>query len=134
MIRDLLAGKVLVAMDNLPAYLAHVRSGALRALGVTSATRCGCAPDVASIAEQGYPGYEATLWWHVAAPAGTRLALVSRLSDDLVKGIASEAALRKIRVCGATARPANADELVQHIAGEKAKWQRVIRSAQLEPA
>ena len=134
MIRDLLAGRVVVAMDNLPAYLAHIRSGALRALGVTSARRCECAPYVASIAEQGYPDYEATLWWHIAAPAGTRLALVKRLSDDLVKGIPSEAALRKIRDCGAAARPADADELVRHIAGEKAKWQRVIRSAQLEPA
>ena len=60
---------------------------------------------MASIAEQGYPDYEATLWWHVAAPAGTRLALVRRLSDDIVKGIASEVALRKIRACGAAERP-----------------------------
>ena len=112
----------------------HIRSGALRALGVTSARRCECAPDVASIAEQGYPGYEATLWWHVAAPAGTRLALVRRLSDELVKGIASEAAVAEDQ--GLRRRRAarqSADELARHIAGEKAKWRRVIRSAQLEP-
>lgn len=89
---------------------------------------------LASIAEQGYPDYEAALWWYIAAPAGTPLPLVTRLSDELVKGIASEVAMRKIRACGAVARPANIDGLRRHIAGEKAKWQPVIRSAQLGPA
>jgi tripartite-type tricarboxylate transporter receptor subunit TctC len=131
MIRALLAGQVLVAMDNLPSYLTHIRSGVLRALGVSSAKRCDCAPDVASIAEQGYPGYEATLWWYVAAPAGTRLALVKKLSKEITKGIATEAAVRRIRACGATERPADSDALARHILEERTKWQRVIHSAEL---
>ena len=129
MSRDLLTGKVLIAMDNLPAYLAHIRSGALRALGVTSARRCECVPNVASIAEQGYPDYEATLWWYVAMPAGARLALLKRISDAIVNGLAAERALRKL---GVAERPGNADELARHIAAERTKWQRVIQFTGLE--
>jgi tripartite-type tricarboxylate transporter receptor subunit TctC len=132
MIRDLLAGKAIVAMDNLPSYLAHIRSGSLRALGVTSARRCDCAPSVPTIAEQGYLGYEATLWWYVAAPAGMRLALVKKLSHEIVEGITAERATRMIRACGAIERPADAAELAQHIAGEQTKWQRVMRATHLE--
>src|SRR5260370_8889053 len=69
MIKDLLAGHILIAMDNLPPYLRHIRSGALRALGVSSARRWFAAPDVPSIAQQGYPGFEAPRWQYIAAPA-----------------------------------------------------------------
>lgn len=131
MIRDLLAGRALVAMDNLPTHLAHIRSGALHPLGVTSARRCECAPEIPSVAAQGYPGYEATLWWYIAAPAGTRLALVKRLSEEIMTGLTTEAAVQRIRACGATERPANADDLRRHIATEKTKWTHVIDSAQL---
>ena len=86
MIRDLLAGNVQIAMDNLPTYLQHTRSGALRALAVSSTDRWFTAPDVPSIAERGYPDFEASLWWYVAAPAGTRLELVKKLSDRIVQG------------------------------------------------
>jgi len=72
MIKDLLAGRVLIAMDNVPSYLRHIQSGALRVLAVSSARRWFAAPDVPSIAEQGYPDFEAALWWYIAAPAGTR--------------------------------------------------------------
>jgi tripartite-type tricarboxylate transporter receptor subunit TctC len=130
---DLLAGDILVAMDNLPRYLRHVQSGALRALAVSSATRWFAAPDVPSIAEQGYPDFEASLWWYIAAPAGTRLELVKRLSDEIVKGLKSETAIRKIRESGATERPGNTEDLARHITAERIKWKKVIEGAKLEP-
>jgi tripartite-type tricarboxylate transporter receptor subunit TctC len=133
MSRDLLAGDILVAMDNLPRYLRHVQSGALRALAVSSATRWFAAPDVPSIAEQGYPDFEASLWWYIAAPAGTRLELVKKLSDEIVKGLKSETAIRKIRESGATERPGNTEDLARHIAAERIKWKKVIEGAKLEP-
>jgi tripartite-type tricarboxylate transporter receptor subunit TctC len=133
MSRDLLAGDILVAMDNLPRYLRHVQSGALRALAVSSATRWFAAPDVPSIAEQGYPDFEASLWWYIAAPAGTRLELVKMLSDEIVKGLKSETAIRKIRESGATERPGNTEDLARHIAAERIKWKKVIEGAKLEP-
>jgi tripartite-type tricarboxylate transporter receptor subunit TctC len=133
MIRDLLTGHILVAMDNLPPYLRHIRSGALRALGVSSVRRWFAAPDVPSIAEQGYPDFEAALWWYIAAPAGMRLELVRNLSDEIVKGIGSEGAIRKIRDSGAFERPGNTEDLARHITAERIKWKQVIEAAKLEP-
>ena len=133
MIRDLLAGHILVAMDNLPAFLRHIRSGALRALCVSSTRRWFAAPDVPTIAEQGYPDFEAALWWYIAAPAGIRLELARKLSDEIVKGIGSEGAIRKIRDSGASERPGNAEDLARHIAAERIKWKQVIEAAKLEP-
>ena len=124
MIKDLLVGKILVAMDNLPPYLRHAQSGALRALGVSSGKRWFAAPDVPSIAERGYPDFEASLWWYIAAPAGTRLELVKKLSDEIVKGIESETAIRKIRESGASERPGNIDDLARHIAAERISGRR----------
>jgi tripartite-type tricarboxylate transporter receptor subunit TctC len=133
MIKDLLAGRILIAMDNLPPYLRHIQSGALQALGVTSARRWFAAPDVPSIAEQGYPDFEAALWWYIAAPAGTRLEVVKKLSDEIVKGIKSETAIRKIRESGALEHPGNTEDLAKHITAERIKWKKVIEAAKLEP-
>jgi tripartite-type tricarboxylate transporter receptor subunit TctC len=133
MIKDLLAGHILIAMDNLPPYLRHIQSGVLRALGVSSARRWFAAPDVPSIAEQGFPGFESTLWWYIAAPAGMRLELAKKLSDDIVRGIRSEAAIRRIRESGASELPGNTDDLARHIVAERIKWKRVIDAAKLEP-
>lgn len=133
LMRDLLAGRILVAMDNLPPYLLPIQSGALRALGVTSARRWFAAPDVPTIAEQGYPDFDAALWWYVAAPAGMRLDMVKRLSDEIVKGIRSEPVIRKIRDAGATERPGSADDLARHMMTENTKWKRVIEAANLKP-
>jgi tripartite-type tricarboxylate transporter receptor subunit TctC len=131
--RDLLAGNILIAMDNLPTYLRHARSGALRALAVSSPERWFAAPDVPSIAEQGYPDFDASLWWYIAAPAGTRLELVKRLSDTIVQGFKSETVIRKTRKCGASERPGNTVELARHIGAERTKWKKVIDAAKLVP-
>jgi tripartite-type tricarboxylate transporter receptor subunit TctC len=133
MIKDLLAGRILITMDNLPPYLRHIQSGVLQALGVSSARQWFAAPDVPSIAEQGYPDFEAALWWYIAAPAGTRLELVKKLSDEIVKGIKSETAIRKIRESGASERPGNTEDLAKHITAERIKWKQVIEAAKLEP-
>lgn len=133
MIKDLLAGDVLIAMDNLPTYMGHVRSGALRALAVSSTARWFAAPDVPSIAEHGYPNFDSSLWWYIAAPAGTRLELVRTLSDAIVHGLKTEAAIRAIRKCGASERPGNTEELAQYIGAERAKWKKVIEEAHLTP-
>ena len=133
MIKDLLAGHILIAMDNLPPYLRHIQSGALRALGVSSARRWFAAPDVPSIAEQGYPDFDAALWWYIAAPAGTRLEVVKKLSDEIVKGIRSETAIRKIREAGALEHPGNTEDLAMHVTAERIKWRKVIEAAKLEP-
>jgi tripartite-type tricarboxylate transporter receptor subunit TctC len=133
MMKDLLAGEILVAMDNLPTYLKHIESGALRALAVSSAKRWFSAPDIPTVAEQGYGNFDATLWWYVAAPAGTRLGLVRKLSDAIVSGIKSEQMVGKIRKFGVLELPLCSEELVKRVAAEDAKWRNVITTARLEP-
>jgi tripartite-type tricarboxylate transporter receptor subunit TctC len=132
MTKALLAGHVPIAMDNLPPYLQHIEAGALRPLAVSSSRRWFAAPDVPTVAEQGYPDFDTAHWWYVAAPAGTRLEMVNRLSDEIVKGIAGEQAIKKIRDAGATERPGKAEDLAKHMAAENKKWKYVIDAAKLE--
>lgn len=132
LIKDLLAGRVAIAMDNLPTYLPYIRSAALHALAVSSAGRWFAAPDIPSVSEHGFGDYKATLWWYIAAPTGIRRALVKVLSNATVKGIASEAAATRIRSLGVLETPRCADDLADHIAAETVKWKAVIAAAGLE--
>ncbi|MFO1080952.1 MAG: tripartite tricarboxylate transporter substrate binding protein [Reyranellaceae bacterium] len=131
--KDLLAGHIPSTMDNLPPYLPHIQSGALRALGVSTSKRWFALPDVPTIAEQGYPGFDAAPWWYVSAPAGTPPEIVKKLSDTITKGIQSEAVTKKIRDAGAAPLVGDAAALSRHMETEYAKWKKVVEAAKLEP-
>ena len=130
--KDLLAGHIPSTMDNLPPYLQHVQSGAVRALGVSSPKRWFAMPDVPTIAEQGYAGFDASPWWYVAAPAGTPAEIVKKLSDEIVRGCRMEANIKKMRDAGASELPGDAAALAQHMTVENEKWKKVIEAAGLE--
>ncbi len=132
-LKDLLAGHIPSTMDNLPPYLPHIQSGALRALGVSTSKRWFALPDVPTIAEQGYPGFDAAPWWYVSAPAGTPPDIVKKLSDEITKGIKSEAVIKKIRDAGAAELPGDSAALLKHMETEYAKWKKVVEAAKLEP-
>jgi tripartite-type tricarboxylate transporter receptor subunit TctC len=132
-LQDLLAGNIPSTMDNLPPYLQHIQSGALRALGVSSLKRWFAAPDVPTIAEQGYPGFDAAPWWYVAAPAGTPPEIVNKLSAEIVKGCKSEAVIKRMRDAGASELPGTAEELAKQMVAETAKWKKVVDAAGLVP-
>jgi tripartite-type tricarboxylate transporter receptor subunit TctC len=84
-IPDLLGGSISMMFDNMPSAIPVVREGKLRAIGVTSAKRSASAPEIPTIAEQGLPGFEATSWFAVFAPAGTPRPVVDRLHAEIVK-------------------------------------------------
>jgi tripartite-type tricarboxylate transporter receptor subunit TctC len=132
-LQDLLAGNIPCTMDNLPPYLPHITSGALRALGVSSSKRWFALPDVPTIAEQGFDGFDAAPWWYVAAPAGTPKEIVAKLSAELVKGGKSEAVIKKIRDAGASDLVGTDVELAEHIKKETVKWKKVVEAAGLQP-
>jgi tripartite-type tricarboxylate transporter receptor subunit TctC len=132
-LQDLLPGNIQSAMDNLPPYLPHIQTGALRALGVTSSKRWFALPDVPTIAEQGYEGFDAAPWWYVAAPAGTPPEIVKKLSAEIVKGGKSAAAIKKVRDAGAGELVGTDEELAAQIKSETVKWKKVIDAAHLEP-
>jgi tripartite-type tricarboxylate transporter receptor subunit TctC len=131
-LQDLLAGNIPSTMDNLPPYLPHINTGALKALGVSSSKRWFALPDVPTIAEQGFDGFDAAPWWYVAAPAGTPKEIVQKLSDELVKGGKSPAVIKKIRDTGASDLIGTADELAEQIKRETIKWKKVVEAAKLE--
>jgi tripartite-type tricarboxylate transporter receptor subunit TctC len=132
MMKALIAGHVPIAMDNLPPYLQHLQSGALRALAVSSSKRWFAAPDVPTVAEQGYADFDAAPWWYVAAPAGTRREVVKKLSYEIVKGIKSEPVIKKIRDAGASELPGDSEDLIRHMVAENRKWKYVIDAANIQ--
>ncbi|HKV14305.1 MAG TPA: tripartite tricarboxylate transporter substrate binding protein [Reyranella sp.] len=132
-LQDLLAANIPSTMDNLPPYLPHIQTGALRALGVSTRKRWFALADVPTIEEQGFPGFDAAPWWYVAAPAGTPKEITARLSEEIVKGGKSDAVIKKIRDAGASELIGSDEELAQHITRETAKWKKVVDAAKLEP-
>ena len=132
-LKDLLAGHIPSTMDNLPPYLSHIQQGTLRALGVSSAKRWFAAPDVPTIAEQGFAGFDAAPWWYVAAPAGTPADIVKKLSDELVKASKSPDVIKRIRDAGASELGGSSEDLAKHMVAENVKWKKVIDAAKLEP-
>jgi tripartite-type tricarboxylate transporter receptor subunit TctC len=128
-LNDLIAGQIDLMVENIPTIPPHVRSGAVRALAVTSRVRAPVLPEVPTVAESGLPDYEATAWFTIAAPAGLPRPVLDRLSGDLMRLIASQAVAAQIRELGAVPvgnAPADADRFV---AAEREKWTRVILTA-----
>ncbi|MGE0424868.1 MAG: Bug family tripartite tricarboxylate transporter substrate binding protein [Reyranellaceae bacterium] len=132
-LQDLLAGNIPSTMDNLPAYIPHINTGKLRALGVTSAKRWFAMPDVPTIAEQGVPGYDAAPWWYVSGPAGMPAEIVKTLSDEIVKGVGSAAVEKRIKDAGCAPIIGGSEALTKHIASETVKWKKVADAAGLKP-
>jgi tripartite-type tricarboxylate transporter receptor subunit TctC len=129
--RDLLAGHVPVAMDNLTAYLTHIRSGALRALAVSSSERWFAAPDIPTVSEYGCGDFNATLWWYVAAPAGIRRTMVRDLSNAIVAGLGCAPMIGRLRSIGVLERPRCAEDLAEHMVAESVKWKKLIAAARI---
>ena len=132
-INDLLAGQVDATFTGTPAVLPHVRSGRLRALAVGSAGRIDALPDVPTIAEAGYPGFEADQWYGVVAPAGTPAALVVRLNAEINKALALPDVARQLGTEGAVPAPATPEDFARLIAREIPRWAEVVRAGNVQP-
>ena len=126
---DLLGGQVQLMFDNLPSALPHIRAGKLRALAVTSAQRAPALPDVPTVAEAGLPGFEASSWFGLLAPAGTPKDIIAKLNAEVAKWLATPEARDKLTVQGANAVGNSPEEFTQFIAAETIKWQKVIKDS-----
>jgi tripartite-type tricarboxylate transporter receptor subunit TctC len=126
---DLMAGNVQALIVSLPSVTAQMKSGRLRALGVTSAKRTSFMPDLPTVAESGVPGYEATLWWGIFAPAKTPKPVLDRLNGEIRKALAS-AEMKKLFVdFGAEPSPTTPEAFSAYVRSEIAKWTKVVKSA-----
>jgi tripartite-type tricarboxylate transporter receptor subunit TctC len=126
---DLIGGQVQLMFDNLPSALPQIKAGKLKALGVTSRERAPALPDVPTIAESGFPGFEASSWFGLLAPAGTPQPVIAKLNVEVAKWLASPEAKEKLLAQGANAAGGTPEDFAKHIAAETAKWQKVVKES-----
>ena len=131
---DVAAGQVLFATDSPSATLPLIKSGKLRALAVTGPTRIGALPDVPTVAESGFPGFQVLAWWCLAAPAGTPEAVINKLSDAAQKAVASPEITARLRKMEIEPMLMNAAELTDFINKDIPAWTNFIRSSGIKIA
>jgi len=132
-IPDVIGGRVEVLLGSLATVLQQVRSGRLRAVGLTALQRSPMANDIPTIAEQGVPGYEVSVWTGLAAPASTPAAIINRLNAAVVKVLTSPETAETLIKLGIEPAPSTPQELAQRIQTEGARWQRVAKEAGVTP-
>jgi len=128
-LQDLIGGQVQLMFDNLPPSLPQIKAGKLRALAVTSATRAPALPDTPTVAESGLPGFEASSWFGVLAPAGTSPAIVAKLNAEIAKWLTSPEAKEKLAAVGANIAGGTPEDFARHIQAETAKWAKVVKES-----
>jgi len=132
-ITDLIAGQVQMLFVSIPSVLPHVRAGRLKALAVSSARRSAAAPDVPTIAESGYPGFEYSNWNALFAPAKTPPAVIRKLNAEIVRILSDPAVGQRLTSQGADPAPGTPEALAKYMREDHARWKKVIRSAGIKP-
>lgn len=133
MLNDLLAGTIPMMFINQDVALAHVRAGKLRALAVSSAQRNPLYPEVPTIAESGFKGFEALSWSGISVARGTPQAAVDRLEGALTQALQSDALRQRLTSVGFVVPPAGSKPYTAFIKTELETWTRVIRTAGIKP-
>ena len=128
---DVISGQVDMSFPNLPSGLPHVKSGSLRALGVTTAKRSGAAPTIPTIAESGLPGYEMATWYGLVAPANLPTEIRNRLNKELQGILADPKFKDKLIAQGADPMPGSPEQFATFIKSEIEKWRKLIAQSQI---
>ena len=123
---DLMTGIVHVTFDNLPPSIELIRAGKLRALAVTSTTRSEALPELPTVGDF-LPGYEASAWYGIAAPAGTPAVIVERLNQELNAAFADPKMKARIAELGGTPLPGSPADFAKFFASETEKWAKVVK-------
>jgi tripartite-type tricarboxylate transporter receptor subunit TctC len=129
---DMIGGQVHVMFDILPSSIQHVRSGALRALAVTSTTRSEVLPDLPILGDF-LPGYEASAWYGVAAPRNTPSEIVQKLNDKINAGLADPKIKARLADLGGAVTPGSPADFGKFVAEEIEKWGKVVKFSGAKP-
>jgi tripartite-type tricarboxylate transporter receptor subunit TctC len=129
---DLVAGRTQAAAAGTPPLMPHVKAGKLRVIAVGGAKRLHSLPDVATVAEQGYPGFETTQWYGINAPAKTPKAIIDRLAQEAAKAAKSPSVIARFAADDAEAVGSTAEEYAAFIKKEQARWSKVVRAAHIK--
>ena len=126
---DLVAGRTQATSAGTPPLMPHVKSGKLRVIAVGTPKRLASLPDVPTVAEQGYSGFETSQWYGLNAPAKTPPAIIKRLADEAAKAAKTPALLQRFAAEDAEALGSSPEEYAAFIAKEQARWRDVIQRA-----
>ena len=132
-VTDLVAGHVPAMMPNMLSAQPHIKSGRLRALGVTGSKRAPGADNIPTIAEAGVPGYEAVQWYGLLAPAGTSRDIVTKLHAGVVRALQNPDVRQRLLNDGAEPVGNSPEEFATYLRAETTKWAKVVQAAGIKP-
>ena len=130
---DLLAGRLDAASVGASAIIQHIKTGKLRCIATGSSQRLPQLPDVPTVAEQGFPGFEMTQWYGMLAPASMAQANVDKIAAETQKAMKSQAAVDRLNQDAALAVGGTPAEFAQFIAAEQRRWKQVVERAKIKP-
>jgi tripartite-type tricarboxylate transporter receptor subunit TctC len=130
---DLMSGQTSIMFDTLAAVQQHIKTGALKALAVTTANRVPSVPDIPTMAEAGLPGYETSTWGGVIAPAGTPKDVVAKLNAEFNAGLAQPDIKKKINDAGIETAGGTPQQFADFLQVEMKKWAKVAKDANIQP-
>jgi len=130
---DLISGQTSLMFDTVSAIQPHVKSGAVRAIAVTTAKRASTAPDVPTMAEAGLPGYETSTWGGILAPAGTPKDVVAKLNAEFNRDLNLPDVHKKLTDAGIEPAGGTPEQFAAFIQAEMVKWAKVAKDANIQP-
>jgi len=126
---DLIGGQIDMYLSSVPTLIGHIRNGKMRALAVTAAQRASDLPDVPTIAERGYPGFEAVTWFGLAAPAGVPKEIVQRLNAEFNKALQTSDLSQKYQEQGARVLTSTPEDFAKLIHDDRIRWGKIVKDS-----
>jgi tripartite-type tricarboxylate transporter receptor subunit TctC len=133
MLTDLLAGRTQASSVGLPALLPHIKAGHLRAIAVGTQQRLAQLPDLPTVAEMGYPGFETSQWYGILAPAGTPREIVKRLQEESLKALKTSAVTERFAADSSLGGGGPPEEFAAFIVAQQKIWKDIVKRAGIKP-
>jgi len=128
---ELMGGQIPLLFSSMGTAVPHLAGGRMRAIGVTSEKRAGAVPNVPTVAEQGYPGYEASVWFALVGPPGLPASIVATVNRALAAALADAEVQEQIKRLGYDTMPGSPQDLTRLIASDIVKWGKVVREKKI---
>ena len=132
-ITDVIGGQLPLVAVNALEVLPHVKSGKLKVLAVLSPNRSSIFPDVPTIAESGFPGFEASVWYGLVAPAATPKPIVQKLHEEVQKALQTKEVRERMNAVGGEVVPGSSEMFTNLIRSERARYGKLVREANIQP-
>jgi tripartite-type tricarboxylate transporter receptor subunit TctC len=132
-ITDVIGGQLLLVAVNALEVSPHVKSGKLKVLAVLSTNRSSIFPDVPNIAESGFPGFEASVWYGLVAPAATPKPIVQKLHEEVQKALQTKEVRERMNAVGGEVVPGSSEMFTNLIRSERARYSKLVREANIQP-